>query len=74
MQNKIITVIWYSFKKKRTSGRGKGGSIYIYQIYHLLLGPDDCIQPQCGELSEYIDCANTEVEDLSSRYMNGSNV
>ena len=29
---------------------------------------------KCGELSEYIDTAHTEVEDLSSRYMNGSNV
>ena len=29
---------------------------------------------KCGELSEYTDSAHTEVEDLSSRFMNGSNV
>ena len=28
--------------------------------------------PKCDELLEYTDSAHTEVEDLSSRYMNGS--
>ena len=31
-----------------------------------------CTPPICGELSEYTDSAHTQVEDLSSRYMNGS--
>ena len=35
---------------------------------------NDCTPPKCGELSEYTNSAHTEVEDLSSRYMNGSNV
>ena len=30
--------------------------------------------PKCDELSEYTDSAHTKVEDISSRYMNGSNV
>ena len=30
--------------------------------------------PKCGELSEYTDSAHTEVEDLSSRCINGSDV
>ena len=33
-----------------------------------------CTPPKCGELSEYNDSAHTEMEDLSSRYMNGWNV
>ena len=35
---------------------------------------DDYTPTKCGELSEYTDSAHTEVEDLSSRYMNGPNV
>ena len=46
----------------------------FFQIYLLLLEPDGCTPPKCGELSEYTDSAHTEVEDLSSRCMNGSNV
>ena len=45
-----------------------------YQIYPTLSGPDDCTPPKCGKLSEYTDNAHTEVEDLSSRYVNGSDV
>ena len=33
-----------------------------------------CGDVLCSELSEYTDSAHTEVEDLVSRYMNGSNV
>ena len=33
----------------------------------------DCSPPKCRELSEYTDSAHTEVEDLSSRCMNGLN-
>ena len=33
-----------------------------------------CTPPKCGELSEYTKSARTEVKDLSSRYMNGSDV
>ena len=46
----------------------------FYQIYISFLEQNDCTPPKCGELSEYTDSAHTEVEDLSSRYMNGSNV
>ena len=46
----------------------------FYQIYLSFLEQNDCTPPKCGELSEYTDSAHTEVEDLSSRYMNGSNV
>ena len=46
----------------------------IYKIYNSLSVRDDGTPPKCGELSEYIDSAHTEMEDLSSRYMNGSNV
>ena len=45
----------------------------FYQIYLSFLEQNDCTPPKCGELSEYTDSAHTEVEDLSSRYMNGSN-
>ena len=45
----------------------------FYQIYLSFLKQNDCTPPKCGELSEYIDSAHTEVEDLSSRSMNGSN-
>ena len=34
----------------------------------------DCTPPKCGELSKYTDSAHTEVEDPSSRCMNGSDV
>ena len=46
----------------------------FYQIYLSFLEQNDCTPPKCGKLSEYTDSAHTEVEDLSSRYMNGSNV
>ena len=46
----------------------------FYQIYFSFLEQNDCTPPKCGKLSEYTDSAHTEVEDLSSRYMNGSNV
>ena len=44
----------------------------FYQIYLSFLEQNDCTPPKCGELSEYTDSAHTEVEDLSSRCMNGS--
>ena len=34
----------------------------------------NCTPPKCGELSEYTDSAHTEVEDPSSRCINGSDV
>ena len=46
----------------------------FYQIYLSFLEQNDCTPPKCGELSEYTDTAHTEVDDLSSRCMNGSNV
>ena len=46
----------------------------FYQIYLSFLEQNDCTSPKCGELSEYTDSAHTEVEGLSSRCMNGSNV
>ena len=42
----------------------------FYQIYISSLEQNDCTPSKCGELSEYTDSAHTEVEDLSSRYMN----
>ena len=45
----------------------------FYQIYLSFLEQNDWTPPQFGELSDYTDSAHTEVEDLSSRYMNGSN-
>ena len=45
----------------------------FFQIYLPLLQQNDCTPPKCGKLSEYTDSAHTEVEDLSSRCMNGSN-
>ena len=45
----------------------------FYQIYLSFPEQNDCTPPKCGELSEYTDSAHTEVEDLSSRCMNGSN-
>ena len=46
----------------------------FYQIYLSFLEQNDCTPPKCGKLSEYNDSAHTEVEDLSSRCMNGSKV
>ena len=46
----------------------------FYQIYLSFLEQNDCTPPKCGELSEYTDRAHTEVEDPSSKCMNGSNV
>ena len=46
----------------------------FYQIYLSFPEQNDCTPPKCGELSEYTDSAHTEVEDLSSRCMNVSNV
>ena len=46
----------------------------FYQIYLSFLEQNDCTPPKSGELSDYTDSAHTEVEDLSSRCMNGSNV
>ena len=45
-----------------------------HQIYLSFLEQNYCTPPKCVALSEYTDSAHTEVEDLSSRYMNGSNV
>ena len=42
--------------------------------YLSFLDQNDCPPPKCGELSEYTESAHNEVEDLSSKYMNGSNV
>ena len=47
---------------------------FFYQIYLSFFQENDCKPPKCGELSEYTDSAHTEVEDLSSRCMNGSDV
>ena len=41
----------------------------FYQIYLSFLEQNDCTPSKYGELSEYIDSAHTEVEDLSSRYI-----
>ena len=46
----------------------------FYQIYPFFLEQNDYTPPKCGELSEYTDSAHTEVEGLSSRCMNGSDV
>ena len=46
----------------------------FYQIYLSFLDQNDCTQKKLGELSEYTDSAHPEVEDLSSRYMDGSDV
>ena len=46
----------------------------LYQIRLSLLEQDACSPPKYGELSEYTDNAHTEMDDLTSRYMNGSNV
>ena len=46
----------------------------FYQIYLSFLEQNYCTSPKYGELSEYTDTTNIEVEDLSSRYMNGSTV
>ena len=46
----------------------------FYQIYLSFLEQNYCTPPKCGKLSEYTVSAHTEVEDLSSRCMNGSDV
>ena len=43
-------------------------------IYLSLFVQNDCTPPKCGVLPEYTDSAHIDVEDISSRYMNGSNV
>ena len=45
-----------------------------YQIYLSFFQQNYCTPPKCGELSGYTDTAHTEVRDLSSRYMNPSDV
>ena len=47
---------------------------FLYQIYLSFSQQNDYTPPKCGELSEYIESAHTEVGDLSSRYMNESDV
>ena len=47
---------------------------YTANISFLTLTQDDCTIPKCSELSEYIESSHTEVEDLSSRYINESDV
>ena len=44
---------------------------FFYQIFLFL---NDCPPPKCGELSQYSHSVHIEVEDLSSRCMNGSDV
>ena len=44
----------------------------FFQIYLSLFEPDDCARPQCDKLSKDTESAHIEVEDLSSRYKNGS--
>ena len=41
---------------------------FNYQAYISLF------EPKCGELSEYTDSAHNEVEELSAKCVNGSNV
>ena len=40
---------------------------FFLQIYPSLFEQEDCIPPQCSKLSEHINSAHTEVDDLSSR-------
>ena len=47
---------------------------FFYQIYYSFFQQNDCTPPKCDELSEYTDSAHIEVDDLSSRYKNGSDV
>ena len=50
-------------------------SPYLFcQIHLSFLEQNDWTPPKCGELSEYTDRAHTDVENLSSRCMSGSNV
>ena len=44
------------------------------KIYSSLFEQNDYTSPYCDKLSECTDCAHTEVEDLSLRRMNESNV
>ena len=46
----------------------------FYQIYPSSSGLDECTPSKCGELSEYTGSAHTEVEDRSSKCINGSNM
>ena len=46
----------------------------FYQIYLSFLEQIDCIPPKCGDWSEYTGSDNTEVDDLSSRCMNESDM
>ena len=46
----------------------------FFQIYLRLFAKYDCTPPKCGDLSDYTDSDLTEVEDLSSRCMNRSDV
>ena len=43
----------------------------FYEIHLSILKQNDRTPPKCGEQSEYPDSAHTDVEDLSSRCMNG---
>ena len=47
-------------------------TLYIFKIHHSLFEPDDFTTRKCDELSEYTYSARIEVEDLSSRCVNGS--
>ena len=47
--------------------------ILFYQIYLYFLEQTYYIPPKCWELSGCIDTAHTEVKELCSRCMNGSN-
>ena len=46
----------------------------FYEIYIYLFEKNDCTPPKCDKLSEYTDNAQTEVKDLSSRCIGGTNV
>ena len=36
---------------------------FFYQMYFSFFLQNDCIQPKCGELSEYTDGAHTELKE-----------
>ena len=46
----------------------------VYQISFSFFENNNYSPPKCGELSDHTDSAHTEVEDLSSRCMNRSDV
>ena len=74
---KLKFIIKFTLSLKLQNNYGAQSKWFHHNLfsktYPSLIEQNDSTLPKCCELSEYTDSAFTQVEDLSSRCINGSN-